>query len=158
MTREDHAERIANLMKEVMRGFWGHKPPHPPHPDITLAQFHCLRTIGDLGTPTMTDLASRLGLQPSTVTAQVDGLVAHGLVERREDPEDRRVVRVAVAPRSKQRHEAHVRAHRKQIMDLLTTLNDDQLLQVESALEQLRGAVLATREPQERSESRKGDG
>ncbi|MFI7432552.1 MarR family transcriptional regulator [Micromonospora haikouensis] len=44
------------------------------------------------------ELAEHAGLDPSTVSRAVAALVAHGLVERRADPTDRRASCLAVTP------------------------------------------------------------
>ncbi|WP_432958504.1 MarR family transcriptional regulator [Micromonospora haikouensis] len=44
------------------------------------------------------ELAEHTGLDPSTVSRAVAALVAHGLVERRADPTDRRASCLAVTP------------------------------------------------------------
>ncbi len=46
----------------------------------------------------MTDLASRLGMSPSTTTRAVDRLEAQGLVVRLPDRDDRRSVKVELSP------------------------------------------------------------
>lgn len=45
-----------------------------------------------------TDLAILLEVQPISLTRMIDRLVAHGLVERRSDPKDRRANRVFLTP------------------------------------------------------------
>ncbi|MFF3868317.1 MarR family winged helix-turn-helix transcriptional regulator [Micromonospora sp. NPDC001898] len=45
------------------------------------------------------ELASRTGLDPSTVSRAVASLVSHGLVERRTDPADRRASWLATTPK-----------------------------------------------------------
>jgi DNA-binding MarR family transcriptional regulator len=44
----------------------------------------------------LSDLADRLGVSPPTASRAVDGLVEHGLLERRPDPDDRRAVRITL--------------------------------------------------------------
>jgi DNA-binding MarR family transcriptional regulator len=116
-----------------------------------------MHTIEELGAPAMTDLARQLGLQPSTVTALIDALVEHGLVERLEDSEDRRMVRVQPTALGRQKKEAHRRAHRKRLMECLDGLEDAELGQIEAALSRLREVVLATRLTDEPSDGRAGD-
>jgi MarR family transcriptional regulator, transcriptional regulator for hemolysin len=48
-------------------------------------------------------LAERMGIEPPTLVRHLDKLVDEGLVERRPDPGDRRVVRVVVTPAGHQR-------------------------------------------------------
>jgi MarR family transcriptional regulator for hemolysin len=44
------------------------------------------------------ELAHHMGIEPPTLVRQLDKLTEDGLVERRPDPDDRRVVRVVVTP------------------------------------------------------------
>ncbi len=44
------------------------------------------------------ELAQHMGIEPPTLVRQLDKLAEDGLVERRPDPDDRRVVRVVVTP------------------------------------------------------------
>ena len=46
----------------------------------------------------MRELATRLGADPSNVTGLIDRLEARGLVERRPDPNDRRIKGLALTP------------------------------------------------------------
>jgi MarR family transcriptional regulator, transcriptional regulator for hemolysin len=49
-----------------------------------------------------------MGIEPPTLVRQLDKLAEEGLVERRPDPDDRRVVRVVVTPAGIDRlHELH---------------------------------------------------
>lgn len=49
------------------------------------------------------ELAAHLGLSPGTLTPVVDVLEAVGAVGRHRDPEDRRVVRLAITPAGRER-------------------------------------------------------
>ncbi len=59
--------------------------------DLTLAQYRVLVFL-DSGPRPATDVAALLDVTPSTVTSVVDGLVSRDLVNRGEDPGDRRRV------------------------------------------------------------------
>ena len=64
---------------------------------ITWSQLRALRTVDRCdGAIRMSELASRLGIARRSATSVVDDLVGHGLLERRDDPADRRAVEVAV--------------------------------------------------------------
>ncbi len=145
MSRQEVVGRIAGLLDEILRGLRPAKLPRSDDLKITLAQLHCLHTIDDLGSPTMSDVARQMRLQPSTVTALVDALLPCGTVERLEDPADRRIVRVRLTALGRRRRHAHQRERRKRMAQLLAGLGDDELQQVESALEQLRQVVLGNR-------------
>jgi DNA-binding MarR family transcriptional regulator len=47
---------------------------------------------------TQTELADEICVQPATITRMIDRLTKEGLVERRDDAEDRRVSRVYLTP------------------------------------------------------------
>ena len=57
---------------------------------VTLAQCHTVLEIEDLGQATTVELSKRLGLDKSTLSRTIDGLVNTGLVERVAHPTDRR--------------------------------------------------------------------
>ncbi|MGY1601253.1 MarR family winged helix-turn-helix transcriptional regulator [Geodermatophilus sp. SYSU D00815] len=60
------------------------------HPDLDGASYGLLALLQDSGPLRASDLVNRLGLDKSTVSRQVAGLVALGLVDRAADPEDGR--------------------------------------------------------------------
>ncbi len=141
-SREQLVEHIADLLHEIVRGLSrGHG--HPPGDlDITIGQLHCLKAIRSLGAPSMTDLSDALQLQPSTVTALMDGLVERELVERQEDAEDRRIVRVALTTEGKRRGTQHRRARRQRLLELLCDIDNRELERIEGALEVLHAAAV----------------
>ena len=51
---------------------------------------------------TMRTIAAQIGVPPSSLTGMVDTLVERGLVERRADPNDRRIVRIALTDAGRQ--------------------------------------------------------
>jgi DNA-binding MarR family transcriptional regulator len=61
---------------------------------VSLAQCHALMDIDSRGPLTLLDLAQGLGLDKSTLSRTVDGLVNIGLVERRPHPHDRRSIQL----------------------------------------------------------------
>jgi MarR family transcriptional regulator, organic hydroperoxide resistance regulator len=58
--------------------------------DLTLPQLRCLFAIARRGPLPMGGVARTLGVQLSTTSSLVDRLVEAGLVQRRDDPRDRR--------------------------------------------------------------------
>ena len=63
---------------------------------LTMPQARVLFTIVEQGEQSAGELAERLGVGPSTITGITDRLVRQKLIERKEDPRDRRVVRLAL--------------------------------------------------------------
>jgi len=140
-SREAYLGAIDDLLREVLGSLL--RPPVPPpvrEMNVTLGQMDCLRTIGELGEPAMSEVAAALHLHPSTVTVLVDGLVAHGLVKRRPDPKDRRVVRVAETARGRRGKEKHMAAMRERVAELLSEVSDEDLERLHGSLRLLRDA------------------
>lgn len=65
---------------------------------VTMASLAALRVIDRTGPLALSTLAQRLELDQSTVSRQVRPLEEAGLAERSADPDDRRAVRLRVAP------------------------------------------------------------
>jgi DNA-binding MarR family transcriptional regulator len=63
--------------------------------DLSFPQFKALSAATE-GAPTVKELAERLGLSLPGASRAVDHLVRRGLLDRREDPNDRRCKRVSV--------------------------------------------------------------
>ena len=68
--------------------------------DLQSVTIHQLEALGllDRGGLRMSELARELDISEPASTALADRLVRGGLVERRTDPEDRRIVRVELSP------------------------------------------------------------
>jgi DNA-binding MarR family transcriptional regulator len=63
---------------------------------LTLAQCHTLLEIGNKGEISLIDLASHLGLDTSTLSRMIQGLVVLGLVSRLTNEKDRRYVAISL--------------------------------------------------------------
>ena len=66
---------------------------------ITPPQYWILKMLEGEGPLPTSEIAQRLCVRPPTTTGLVDHLVRNGLVRRRTEPEDRRVVHVELTPR-----------------------------------------------------------
>lgn len=85
------------------------------------AAYRVLARLVDHGPQRAATVAGYFGLDESTVSRQVDALVAVGLVERERDPADRRAYVLRPTPQGR-RHLADARRHRR---DFLMTLLAD---------------------------------
>ena len=68
-----------------------------PH-DLTASRLAALASVARLGPLTLGELAAVEGVQSPTMTRVVAKLEELGLLQRAEDPSDRRVTRLAVTP------------------------------------------------------------
>ncbi len=101
---------------------------------VTLHQIEALRVIQRAGC-TMSELARSLGVGESAATALVDRLVRQGLVERVDDPADRRVVRLGASKRALELARCYDAHQRRVVEELLGALDDEQLAQLVELLE-----------------------
>lgn len=69
---------------------------------LTLAQCHTLTEIGYRQPVALVSLASGLGLDPSTLSRSINGLVLLGLVNRSIDEKDRRYVVISLTEQGEQ--------------------------------------------------------
>ena len=81
------------LEREVLREL----ESQPDCCGVTLAQCHALLEIA-ASTLSLTGLSEALDLDRSTLSRTVDSLVKAGLVERSDDPADRRSLRLTLTP------------------------------------------------------------
>ena len=139
--RGDLTVAIDDALRGVVMALKRGHPHGPADLDLTLAHLHCLRTVNELGEPSMSELSAALGLSPSTVTGLVDTLTDGGQLVRRHDPLDRRVVRVRLSAAGRRRRERHTKLIQQRLSDLLSDLSVDELQRVAAALDLLLAAV-----------------
>jgi DNA-binding MarR family transcriptional regulator len=109
---------------------------------LTTAQMRTLYLVAAEGTMGMSELAERLGTAPSTTSGVVDGLVQLGLLERLDDPADRRQVLVRTTDAGRERLEAFHELGRDRLRNMLARIGDPEgLAAVERALDLLTDAA-----------------
>lgn len=101
MDLNEGAERLHRLTKELIRRYQFRDWNQICCYGISISQCHILDTLAEDGDLTMQQLARRMYKSVSTMTRVVGQLVRRGYVKRRPDPEDRRVVHVAITPQGK---------------------------------------------------------
>jgi DNA-binding MarR family transcriptional regulator len=75
----------------------------------------------------LTHLAGQLACVKSNVTQLVDRLEADGLVERKDDPDDRRSILAAITDKGRQRYEVGFRALTAAGKELLKSFQQDEI-------------------------------
>lgn len=117
----------------------------PPNPvldsGLTMQQLRVLLVLAMDGALPQGDLAHTLGVGLATVTGLVDRLVARGLVERTEDPQDRRVRRAGLSPAGVAFVDEVAVAGHEARHRLLRRLDLDALRALEHGLGALRAAL-----------------
>ena len=89
----------------------------------------------------MRELSRRLMVTGGNVTGLTDRLVAEGLVERQDDPGDRRACTVQLTPEGRRQFRTMARAHEAWVMELLGGLSAAQQAQLFELLGQLKQSI-----------------
>jgi DNA-binding MarR family transcriptional regulator len=106
-------------------------------PELSLSQLRALAMINSKGRLNLAAVADGLGVNPSNASRACDRLVASGLVERREDPADRRNVVLSLTrkgTRTLERMLKHRRAVLQQVMNRMTRADQEHLIRLMEAL------------------------
>jgi DNA-binding MarR family transcriptional regulator len=93
-SRDELIARIIDLYASINHAMRQLKAEPWMELDLTIAQLKSLVFISHEGSTNPKNLAMALGVTPSNVTGIVDRLIEQGLVNRREDPQDRRMLRL----------------------------------------------------------------
>jgi DNA-binding MarR family transcriptional regulator len=109
------AEELVEAVGSLRRQLRGSAGRPWPQADLTAAEVDLVRLVRRRPLVTVAQAATGLGLAPNTVSTLVRRLVGAGLVTRLRDPEDRRVVRLALTPAALRQVEAW-RDHRTTVV------------------------------------------
>jgi DNA-binding MarR family transcriptional regulator len=91
------ASELLELWHHLMRGSSQHLYSLIGELDISITQMKTLHALDDcVAEVSVKELADRLGLSLPGASRMVDGLLRRGWIERREDPDDRRMKRVGI--------------------------------------------------------------
>lgn len=82
--------RALNVAEPIRLRFWDDR-------GLTMTQLRLMFLLLERDAPTVGDLAAQMQVGATAITGLGDRLVASGLIERRVDEADRRVVRVALS-------------------------------------------------------------
>ncbi len=104
---------------------------------ISFPQLRILFRVRNQAGIDVRSLAAAMGISPSAASQQVDRLVERGFLDRSDDPEDRRRVRLELTDLGRQASGEISRAARGHVASVLATLSDDELRQLKSLLERV---------------------
>lgn len=109
--------------------------------DLTMSQLKTIVLLVETGGLTGRDLAERLGIGPSAVTALVDRLVQREYARREEDRADRRVSWARPTAKAIELYERLHATHRERLAEVLATLSPEELTVVAEAITTLELAA-----------------
>ena len=115
---------LSKELAQIQNRLDGIHPERESHPNANYEVFYRVsNSIYRKNSLTMGELSGALSVPLSTATRIVDWLVDNGYVQRLPDPEDRRVVRVALTDTGREMHriiENYIRQRVQQILSCLT--------------------------------------
>jgi DNA-binding MarR family transcriptional regulator len=115
--------------------------------DMTMAQAKLLYVVTATGEQSMSEIAQRLGVTISTASGAVDHLVSIGLLNRVDDPANRRQVRVSVTRYGLETLEQLRELSARQMRALFEVVGDADLEVIQHAIRILDTAVEAATTP-----------
>lgn len=129
------------VMRAIRTQMRGHRTA-----DLSVPQFRALGFLHRRPGASLSDLAEHIGLTLAAASRLVDGLVAHGYVERKPSPADRRALELTVSPPGVAMLEASRARTRAYLADLLVALSPEDRETVHRAADILR-RLFSSREP-----------
>jgi DNA-binding MarR family transcriptional regulator len=101
---------------------------------LSMTQLHTLFRLHHAGICGVTDVGDHLGVTNAAASQMVDRLVQQGLIERAEDPSDRRVKQLSLTPKGLRLVLDSIEARRHWMEQLTDVLDADELEQIIRAL------------------------
>src|SRR5437763_8875466 len=103
--------------------------------EISFTQMKALHRLREHDAPmSVKELGDQLGLSLAAISRAADGLVQRGLVDRFEDPQDRRIKRLSVTPAGDELISRIVQARLAGIEDFVASLSTKERGQLDKAL------------------------
>ena len=113
---------------------------------LSFSQINILMRLFHEGITNVSEVGELLGISNAAASQAVDRLVGLGLIERTEDPEDRRTKRLALTPVGRTAIEKGIEARSQWIEGVTHALNPEQQKMIISALTLLTQAAQDTNE------------
>lgn len=101
--------KLSRVMRKVQRYYESNLAPY----EITPVQFYVLSSLWENDGVKFKDLARSLNMDGSTLTGILDRMERLDLVERRDDPEDRRSLLIFLKEKARQNGEEMIRLAEK---------------------------------------------
>jgi DNA-binding MarR family transcriptional regulator len=140
-------DQVVDVFERLMHRLMATHAPELQAIELTMSQTKAMYLLVASGRMRMSELAARLGITSSTATGAVDRLVELGLIERHEDPADRRQVVVSATPTAAATLEHFRELNSRRMREILGRLDPDELATVERAMQVLDAAVAAETVP-----------
>lgn len=147
---QDCAQKVWSVLPTLMRTIAAHLRQQEPRLDITVWQIMAMKLLK--GDPiTVGEMARKFLVSTPTMTRLLDILVERGLVERREDAEDRRRVRLFLTLEGKRLFQEFDQRALRCVEGIIAGLEPDERERVVAAMDVLQEALKGRSRAVERS-------
>ncbi|MBI4303025.1 MAG: MarR family transcriptional regulator [Chloroflexi bacterium] len=139
----DFASRVLHLISELVKNNEMCDRECVAQFGVTASQGYTILSLPAEGTLSMNELSKAMSVDNSTMTRMVDQLVDKGLVYRKPDEKDRRLVRIGLTEKGKELHrdlEAELENFYQAALD---GISEEERLGIIHSLEQLNNAIKA---------------
>ena len=137
----DFEERVHNLLDQIAKTNQAYGAACVRFFGVTTSQGGTLLAFTPDKTMSMKDLSLAVGVDSSTMTRMVDQLVDKGLVVRKTDEKDRRLVRIGLTPAGRKLHRELNGALAGFYKDSLDEIPDQERVVIIQSLDRLNRAI-----------------
>ncbi len=109
--------------------------------EVTLTQYRTLVVLASRGPKSLAELAEAVDVTPPTATRMCDRLIKKGLIVRRHDRGDRRLIRLTLAKKGRELVDAVTQRRRTEIAHLMEAVPKDQQAALVDSLQRLTTAA-----------------
>jgi DNA-binding MarR family transcriptional regulator len=140
-TRDPLLSDVASRLLQILKAIDDFSKYMQAQHQLSGPQLWALWEVRETPNMTMSDLAARMFLHPSTVSGIVDRLVRRQLMTRVEDPQDRRAFRLNLTAEGEDLLRHTPKPVRRRLIEALHETPDDVLISLRTALESMGEAV-----------------
>ena len=109
--------------------------------EVTLTQYRTLIVLASRGPQSLAELAEAVDVTPPTATRMCDRLIKKGLILRRHQRGDRRLIRLTLAKNGRELVDAVTQRRRTEIARLMAAVPADQQAALVDSLQRLSAAA-----------------
>jgi len=145
----EHARAIHGTVRLIQEGIlreFSHARPglDDECPDLTFPQYNALLAVRDAHEVSVKQLAERLQVSPPSASTMVDRLVEMGLLERQQNPNDRRSVQIRLSAAGAESLNAIEAVVLRFLVDLMNELGAGHVAEWRGVYDKI-ATILATR-------------
>ncbi|GAB4581918.1 MAG: MarR family transcriptional regulator [Anaerolineales bacterium] len=137
MTEADVTTRLEKLLETFMRRSMHNFILTAKERGLSMTQMGALFAIHRKGACGVTDIGDHLGITAAATSQMLNRLVEQNLIERAEDPADRRLKRIVLTAAGTQTLQESIRARQNWIHRLTATLTPEEQEHVSASLQLL---------------------